>query len=115
MNKSSKNKLSKKLTEEDVYEIRKLHSDKLSTTEELAKKFDVTPKTINDVITGKTWNIEKRRKKLERYRKLTIEQAKDIREMYKTGRYLQSDLARKYNVSQTLISAVVRNIIWIEM
>lgn len=115
MNISSKNKLSKKLTEEDVLEIRKLYSEKLNTIEELAKTFNVTPKTINDIITGKTWNLEKRRKKLWRCRKLTSKQAEDIREMYKTGKYFQSDLARKYNVNQTLISAVVRNKIWTEM
>lgn len=115
MNVSSKNKLSKKLTEEDVCEIRKLYNDKSSTKEDLAKKFDVTPKTIDDIITGKTWNLEKRYKKLWRCRKLTSKQAEDIREMYKTGKYFQSDLARKYNVNQTLISAIVRNKIWTEM
>ena len=111
----SKNRNSKKLTEEDVYEIRKLHNDKSHKTQELAKKFDVSCKTINDITNCKTWNIDKRLKKLERNRKLTIEQAKNIREMYKTGKYFQSDLARKYNVNQTLISAVVRNKIWKEI
>jgi DNA-binding XRE family transcriptional regulator len=110
----SKNKLSKKLTEEDVCEIRKLYNDKSSTTSELANKFCVTPKTIDDITTGKTWNLEKNHKKLWRHRKLTIKQARDIREMYKTGKYFQSDLSRKYGVNQTLISAIVRNKIWIE-
>lgn len=106
------NKKSKKLTEEDVYEIRELYKNKSNTIEELAKKFGVTPKTIDDIATGKTWNIEKRRKMLNRHRKLTSKDAKDIREIYKTGKYFQSDLARKYNVNQTLISAIVRNTIW---
>jgi DNA-binding XRE family transcriptional regulator len=115
MNKSSKNKKSKKLTEESVCEIRKLYSDKSHTTAELANKFDVTSKTINDITTGKTWNLERIHREFNRHRKLTSKEAKDIREMYKTGKYFQSDLARKYNVNQTLISAVVRNKIWVEM
>lgn len=32
--------------------------------------------------------------------------------MYQTGNYLQSELAKKYHVDQTLISAIVRNKIW---
>jgi DNA-binding XRE family transcriptional regulator len=108
MNRSSKNRLSKKLTEEDVCEIRKLYKSRRK--DELAKIYGVTPKTIDDIITGKTWNLEKMHKK--RCRKLTGKQAEDIREMYKTGKYFQSDLARKYNVNQTLISAIIRNKIW---
>lgn len=113
MNIISKNKQSKKLTEEDVLEIRKLYIDKSNTRQELATKFDVCTKTIHDITTGKTWNLEKNNKKLLRHRKLSRTQAKDIREMYKTGKYFQSDLAKKYHVNQTLISAVVRNKIWI--
>ena len=108
----SKNKLSKKLTEEKVCEIRVLHKDKSNTIEELAKKFDVTPKTIGDITTGKTWKLE--RKKFDRCRKLTIKQVQEIRELHKTGKYLQLELAKTYNVDQTLISAIVRNKIWIE-
>jgi DNA-binding XRE family transcriptional regulator len=109
---SFENNKSKKLTEEDVCKIRELYKNKSSRILEIAKKFDVTSKTINDITTGKTWNLERRRKRLHRCRKLTSEDAKNIREMYKTGKYFQSDLARKYNVNQTLISAVVRNAIW---
>lgn len=111
----SRNKKSKKLTEENVCEIRKLYMDKPNTTAELAKKFDVTPKTINDITTGKTWNLERKRGRLYRCRKLTSKDARDIREIYRTGKYFQSDLAKKYNVNQTLISAIVRNTIWREL
>lgn len=107
----SENKKSKKLTEEDVYKIRELYKNKSNRTLELAKKFDVTSKTISDITTGKTWNLERKRGMLNIRRKLTGKDAKDIREMYKTGKYFQSDLARKYGVNQTLISAIVRNAI----
>ncbi len=116
----SNNKQRKKLTEEIVCEIRALcknckdNKDNSSTTEELAKKFDVTIKTINDIVTGKTWKLERKQKRFDRCRKLTEKQAQDIREMYQTGKYLQKDLAKKYHVDQTLISAIIRNKIWIK-
>lgn len=111
----SKNKLSKKLTEEKVCEIRILYKDKSNTIAELAKKFDVTTKTISDIITGKTWKLERKHKMFDRCRKLTNQQVRDIREMHKTGKYLQLDLAKKYNVNASLISAIIRNTIWKEL
>lgn len=112
---SSKNKYSKKLTEENVYEIRILYRDKLITMIELAEKFDVTPRTISDIITGKTWNFERKYKRFDRNRKLTGKQVQEIRKLHKTGKYLQLELAKKYNVNQTLISAIIRNKIWKEL
>ncbi len=106
------NKHSKKLTEEDVYEIRKLYNEKSKTSVELAKKFDVTPKTINDIITGRTWNLERKGKMFDRYRKLSGAQVQEIRDLYNTGMYLQLDLAKKYNVGPSLINAIIRKKIW---
>ncbi len=103
------NKQRKKLTEEDVCKIRMLYNDKSKTLVELAKKFDVTPRTISDIITGRTWNLERKQKRFDRYRKLADKDVQEIREMYKTGKYLQLDLAKKYHVNQTLISAIIRN------
>lgn len=42
-------------------------------------------------------------------RKLTIEQANEIRLKYSTGKYYQSDLAKEYGVYQTAISAIITN------
>lgn len=106
-------KTGKKLTWEDACEIRRLYGDGSNTIGELVKKYSVCRKTIKDVITGKTWKLEKKLK-LDRGRKLNSDEVQDIRKMYKTGKYLQIDLAKKYDVDPTLISAIIRNVIWKE-
>lgn len=43
---------------------------------------------------------------------LTKDSVKDIRALWKTRRYTQSELAKRYAVSQSCISRIVRNIRW---
>lgn len=44
--------------------------------------------------------------------KLSVEQVKQIRAMYKAGEESTNTLARKFNVTQALISQIVLNKIW---
>jgi hypothetical protein len=44
--------------------------------------------------------------------KLTIEQVVQIRELYTTGHYSQSELGRMFNVHQTAINLIVRHKNW---
>ena len=41
--------------------------------------------------------------------KITIEQANQIREMYKKGNIFQKDIAKIFNITQTRISEIIRN------
>jgi|SRR3972149_2254825 len=41
-----------------------------------------------------------------------IEMANEIRELWKTGKYLQKELAEKYEIHQTIISKITHNKIW---
>lgn len=41
--------------------------------------------------------------------KLTAEQAQQIRDLYRQGIYFQTDLAKRYRVSQSAISLIIRN------
>ncbi len=42
----------------------------------------------------------------------SIEQANEIREAYKTGRYSQKEIAGKYNISQQAVCKIINNKIW---
>lgn len=44
--------------------------------------------------------------------KLTEEQVRQIRASYKTGAVRQIDLAARYSVTQSMISAIVRGAFW---
>lgn len=42
----------------------------------------------------------------------TLEEANEIRELHKTKKYTQKELAKKYMVDQSLISHIIHNKIW---
>ena len=44
----------------------------------------------------------------------SIEKARAVRLLYRSGAFTQADLARKFNFSQASISKVVRNEAWVE-
>ena len=44
--------------------------------------------------------------------KLTISKVRKIRKLYKTGKYIQDDLAKKFNISICLTGKVVREEVW---
>ena len=46
--------------------------------------------------------------------KLSWDKIHEIRKMYATGNYTQSDLGKKFGVSQTIIGGIIRNESWIE-
>lgn len=41
---------------EDVLEIRRLHKDEQISQKEIAKKYNITPQTVNDIIKRRSWN-----------------------------------------------------------
>jgi len=43
---------------------------------------------------------------------LTMEIANEIRTLWNTGKYLQKELAEKYNINPSIISMVINNKIW---
>ena len=47
--------------------------------------------------------------------KLVVKQVKEIRTLYKSGGYTQKELGMRYEVSQALISKIVRNELWTDV
>jgi group I intron endonuclease len=46
--------------------------------------------------------------------KLTMDDAAQIRQLYATGQYSQSDLGEKFGVVQSTIGVIVRNVAWVD-
>ncbi len=59
-----------------------------------------------------TYSENERHKLLNNGRKITFEQAKEIRKKYNTGEYTQQDLANEYGLDQTYISKIILNQSW---
>jgi hypothetical protein len=92
---------------------------------ELGKKYNVDSTTINLISKGKTWkNIydllskdQKERIKFNVKNKLssgslTINDVKEIRELYKTTKIKQIDLAKKFNVTRSAIYRIIARKTW---
>jgi plasmid maintenance system antidote protein VapI len=106
-----------KLTREQVDLIRYLHTQSGWTTAVLARRYQVDPSNIRNIIRNQTWHDpdytppppppvspgEKR---------LTAETATEIRKRFKAGGISQRKLAQEYGVAQSNISAVIRNKQW---
>ena len=60
------------------------------------------------------WVTHKENCNNRRGKKLYLEKVNEIRKLYATGNYTQKELAEKFNVSQTLISQIILNKIWIK-
>lgn len=89
--------------------------DALADAQMLAEQFDVHPKTIYDIATGRSHN-PKVRKKGEVYysSKLNMLQARRIRDLYSYGCHTLSSLALMYGVSFPTIHRVVKNKCYVE-
>lgn len=111
-NSKGENNPSAKLTWEQVREIRAIHihKDPDFGNVAIAKRFDIDPSTVSDIIRGKTWADDAYiPKKLPRT-KLTRDQVREIRHIYIPGdcNFGCTALAKKYGVSQPTISEIIR-------
>jgi len=58
------------------------------------------------------WITQTENKQKLRTTKLSLKKANEIRELHKTGNYIQKELAEKYNVSTMTIFNIIKNKIW---
>ena len=103
-------KIRRKLTAEQVKEIRYLYSLGNYTQENLSKKYNISISQINRIIHEKSWGSKKRGPAAQP--RLTKEEVLSIREMYKSGNYTMVELAAKYNRTRGQISRIVNNKMW---
>lgn len=109
-----------KLTRKEVKQIRALYSTGEWTQEELAEKFGVSQVLISKIVRGELWShipgicdtSLRKRGEGRPLAKLTGKKAKQIRRLYASGDHSQSELAKRFDVSQYAVSKVVRRITW---
>lgn len=104
-----------KLTEEDVSEIKRLYVTGKYLQKDLAEMFDVTPTTIHGILHGRLWEwhneveidveeiiVTKLRKATEEtIRKFSVEQVKQLRLLYETGKYNFKELGNMFGMTQS--------------
>lgn len=103
---------SAKLTLDQVREIRAMHihNDPNFGNIAIAKRFNIDPTTVSDIIRGKTWaDDDYIPKKLPRT-KITMEEVREIRELYIPGDpvFGCTALAKRYGISQPTVSEIIR-------
>lgn len=58
------------------------------------------------------WATRQTQARNRNYCKLSLSEADTIRREYSTGKFRQIDLAKKFGVTQTLISKIIRGVVW---
>lgn len=119
-----------KLTEGQVAEIRKTYATGSASQQSLADEYGVSQSIIGRIVMGKMWahqseaaeQAERAKEAASRARagerngraRLNREQAREIRDLYRTGRYSQKQLARVYNVGLTTVWHLLQGHTWPE-
>lgn len=93
-----------RLSRRQVEEIRDRYATGLVKQTALADEYGVTQSTISSIILGKTWTDVEVDGRLG---KLSQDDVRKIRELFEAGGTSQRQLARDFNVSESLISQVI--------
>jgi len=119
-----------KLTWKAVRSIRSTMMNPQIQTRDVARKFGVTTANILYIVKGQTWYdrawqpkghememVTEERRRLARMAfrpnaKLTMKQAKEIRQIYLGGQYTTREIAQKFSVDRTTVNCILHNQIW---
>lgn len=99
-------------TEEEAKQIREEYLNESVSHRDLAKRHGVSKTTISDLLKGKYYNLEKVEKPISRskhQRKVTMEQATEIRKRYADENISLRKLGTYYNVDHSVIKAIIDN------
>jgi len=116
-NNSGEKQGSSKLIKKEVDEMRHKYNHNNYMMKQLADEYNVDITCVSLIICNKNWNDSNyTRVKFEnkRYTKLTQAIADEIRKLYKTGKYLQKQLAKMFNISLQTVGFIIRNKTWID-
>jgi len=107
------NNSTSKLTWEEVREIRKLWLSGEYTHQQISEKFNVKRENIGQILRNKSWkDVNYIVTNINHNKKLNEMQIKEIREKWKTGNYLQKQLADEYDTSRGNIRDIIQNKNW---
>ena len=99
-------------SQKEADDIRKEYVEEKTSTTKLAKKYGVAKTTIKDILKGKYYNLEKNIKSVSREkseRRLTMEQAEEIRQRFRSEEISFNKLGRDYCVNHKTIIKIINN------
>lgn len=99
-----------KLSPSQVVEILKLYATGNYSQTKLSKQFNISLTQIHRVVNGKRSGTNDN-KPITKHN-LIAEQVIELRKLYETGNYKQSELAKKYNISLTQVGRIIRREKW---
>lgn len=103
-------KCRRKLTENDIIQIRLLYNNNNSQTL-ISKIYNVSLTQIHRIVHSQSWCNNPNRN-IKTKKNMTIEIASQIKKLYLTGNYTQNDLAKQFNCSSGHISAIINGKKW---
>jgi DNA-binding XRE family transcriptional regulator len=101
----------RKLNDEQIQKIKELYATNNYTQTQLSKDFNISLPQIHCIVKGKSWSNKKRSEILTKKR-ITKEDVIKIRQMYQTGKYLQTDLGKMFNISSDHVSNIITRRKW---
>lgn len=104
-----------KMNWDTVKELRELGKGNRYTQKDLAIMFGVDRATVCNILNNTTWVDDKYvNDRCNPTRKLNIEIAREIRELYKNSSVTQRELSLQYGVGKSTIHSIVNNQTWVE-
>lgn len=101
----------RKLTEEQIQEIKMLYATNNHTQTSLSKQFNVSLTQIHRIVQGKSWGNKKHDEIITK-KNMTADDAKSIREQYALGKVTQKELAIQFNCSENHINRILSGKKW---
>jgi hypothetical protein len=114
MNPNIKEKLlnsRRKLTDEQIKDIIKLYATGTYTQTRLSKIFNISLTQVHRIVKEKSWGNKKHDEIITK-KNLTVEDIIKIKEMYKTKKYTQKEIAKLFSVSPTHINKILSGKKW---
>lgn len=106
------------LTEKEAKEIIDLYATGNFSSNSLAEYVGTTKVIVRRIVSGKTWkhlDSEFSKSRIPEKRIFSESEIRQIRGLFKTGRYTHKNLSEKFCCSRTSISAIVRRDVWKEI
>ena len=101
----------RKLNDQQIKQIIDLYSSKNYSQSQLSKQFNVSLTQIHRIVNGKSWGNKDHNTILTK-KNLTKDEVIQIREMYLSGKYLQKEIADKFNISPNHVSRIILGKKW---
>lgn len=105
---------SSKLTWKEVFAIRDEYKNTSLTHEDLSSKYNISRRSIGNVVNNITWIDDKYITTTNKQNKLTASEVYEIRVKYRDGTYTLESLGKKYRVAFQNISLIINNKIFID-